>query len=111
MASMYWLVLSKYAGMMTGPAMNFLCLWERLRSSLGKSCSISSLRNSRVSLCIPKSSIESVGSDLSLGELLPWEEARLKILPAVWKGPVTGELQIQVHPCGTTKLLVEHVPE
>ncbi|KAK0465909.1 taurine catabolism dioxygenase [Desarmillaria tabescens] len=33
--------------------------------------------------------IESEGLELPLSELPPWEEAKLKILPVVWKNPVT----------------------
>ncbi|KAK0465906.1 taurine catabolism dioxygenase [Desarmillaria tabescens] len=55
--------------------------------------------------------IESEGLELPLSELPPWEEAKLKILPVVWKNPVTGELHFQVHPCGVAELLVDPVPE
>ncbi|KAK0209244.1 hypothetical protein DFS33DRAFT_1308671 [Desarmillaria ectypa] len=55
--------------------------------------------------------IESEGLELPLSELPPWEEAKLKILPVVWKNPVTGGLHLQVHPCGAAELLVDPVPE
>ncbi|KAK0222612.1 hypothetical protein EDD85DRAFT_861781 [Armillaria nabsnona] len=55
--------------------------------------------------------IESEGLELPLSELPPWEEAKQKILPILWRNPVTGELHFQVHPCGAAELLVERVPE
>ncbi|SJL18358.1 related to Putative dioxygenase C576.01c [Armillaria ostoyae] len=55
--------------------------------------------------------IESEGLELPLSELPPWEEAKQKILPILWKNPVTGELHFQVHPCGAAELLVEPIPE
>ncbi|KAK0234179.1 taurine catabolism dioxygenase [Armillaria fumosa] len=55
--------------------------------------------------------IESEGLELPLSELPPWEEAKQKILPILWKNPVTGELHFQVHPCGASELLVEQIPE
>ncbi|KAK0432504.1 hypothetical protein EV421DRAFT_1848649 [Armillaria borealis] len=55
--------------------------------------------------------IESEGLELPLSDLPPWEEAKQKILPILWKNPVTGELHFQVHPCGAAELLVEPVPE
>ncbi|KAK0185142.1 hypothetical protein F5146DRAFT_1114050 [Armillaria mellea] len=46
--------------------------------------------------------IESEGLELPLSELPPWEEAKQKILPILWKNPV--------HPCGAAELLVDPVP-
>ncbi|KAF9478069.1 alpha-ketoglutarate dependent xanthine dioxygenase [Pholiota conissans] len=55
--------------------------------------------------------IESEGLELPLEELPEWSEAKLKILPVLWKNPVTGALHFQVHPCGAMELLVEPLPE
>ncbi len=55
--------------------------------------------------------IESEGLELPLSELPPWEDAKRKVLPVVWKNPVTGELHFQVHPCGAAELLVDALPE
>ncbi|KAI3619179.1 alpha-ketoglutarate dependent xanthine dioxygenase [Moniliophthora roreri] len=54
--------------------------------------------------------IESEGLELPLEELPPWEESRRKTLPMVWKNPVTGNLHVQVHPCGVAELLVDPLP-
>ncbi|KDQ62933.1 hypothetical protein JAAARDRAFT_28900 [Jaapia argillacea MUCL 33604] len=55
--------------------------------------------------------IESEGRELPLEELPPWEESKLKVLPVLWKNPVTGNLHFQVHPCGVMELLVEPLPQ
>ncbi|KIY50424.1 Clavaminate synthase-like protein [Fistulina hepatica ATCC 64428] len=54
--------------------------------------------------------IECEGLELPLSELPYWEEAKQKILPVVWKNPVTGNLHFQVHPCGVIELLVNPLP-
>ncbi|KAK1224432.1 hypothetical protein PQX77_012654 [Marasmius sp. AFHP31] len=54
--------------------------------------------------------IESDGLELPLNELPEWEESKLKILPVLWKNPVTGNLHFQVHPCGASELLVDPLP-
>jgi len=54
--------------------------------------------------------IESEGLELPLSELPPWEEERRKVLPVVWKNPVTGNLHFEVHPCGAAELLVDPLP-
>ncbi|KAJ3865726.1 hypothetical protein EV359DRAFT_38166 [Lentinula novae-zelandiae] len=54
--------------------------------------------------------IESEGLELPLNELPPWEEERRKVLPVVWKNPVTGNLHFQVHPCGAAELIVDPLP-
>ncbi|KAJ4000253.1 taurine catabolism dioxygenase [Lentinula boryana] len=54
--------------------------------------------------------IESEGLELPLSELPHWEEERRKILPVVWKNPVTGNLHFQVHPCGAGELIVDPLP-
>ncbi|KAJ3766451.1 taurine catabolism dioxygenase [Lentinula raphanica] len=54
--------------------------------------------------------IENEGLELPLSELPPWEEARRKTLPVVWKNPVTGNLHFQVHPCGAAELIVDPLP-
>ncbi|KAL4247397.1 TfdA dioxygenase [Abortiporus biennis] len=55
--------------------------------------------------------IETEGLEEALSELPPWEESRLKVLPILWKNPVTGNLHFQVHPCGVMELLVDPLPE
>jgi len=55
--------------------------------------------------------IESEGLELPLDELPPWEEAKQKIFPVLWKNPVTGALHFEVHPCGVLELLVDPLPE
>ncbi|KIK71524.1 hypothetical protein GYMLUDRAFT_339290 [Collybiopsis luxurians FD-317 M1] len=55
--------------------------------------------------------IESEGLELPLGDLPPWEEGRRKVLPVVWKNPVTGNLHFEVHPCGAAELLVDALPK
>ncbi|KAJ3823259.1 hypothetical protein F5880DRAFT_1652892 [Lentinula raphanica] len=54
--------------------------------------------------------IENEGLELPLSELPPWEEARRKTLPVVWKNSVTGNLHFQVHPCGAAELIVDPLP-
>jgi len=54
--------------------------------------------------------IESEGLELPLDELPEWEEAKLKILPVVWKNPGTGGLHFEVHPCGAKELFVDPLP-
>ncbi|KAJ3986790.1 taurine catabolism dioxygenase [Lentinula detonsa] len=54
--------------------------------------------------------IESEGLELPLSELPHWEEERRKVLPVVWKNPVTGNLHFQVHPCGAAELIVDPLP-
>ncbi|KAJ7358603.1 Clavaminate synthase-like protein [Mycena albidolilacea] len=41
--------------------------------------------------------LEYEGLEVELGALPPWEEAKRKTLPVLWKNPVTGELAFQVH--------------
>ncbi|TBU62425.1 Clavaminate synthase-like protein [Dichomitus squalens] len=55
--------------------------------------------------------ILSEGLEMSYDELPPWEESRIKVLPMVWKNPVTGDLHFQVHPCGVSELLIDPLPE
>ncbi|KAI0962602.1 hypothetical protein AcV7_001407 [Taiwanofungus camphoratus] len=55
--------------------------------------------------------IESEGLELPWSELPPWEESKLKVLPILWKNPVTKELHFQVHPCGAAELLVDPLPK
>ncbi|KAI0931136.1 hypothetical protein AcW1_001383 [Taiwanofungus camphoratus] len=55
--------------------------------------------------------IESEGLELPWSELPPWEELKLKVLPILWKNPVTKELHFQVHPCGAAELLVDPLPK
>ncbi|OBZ68518.1 hypothetical protein A0H81_11529 [Grifola frondosa] len=55
--------------------------------------------------------IESEGLEMSLDELPPWEESKIKVLPLLWKNPVTKQLHFQVHPCGVYELLIDPLPE
>ncbi|KAJ7681357.1 taurine catabolism dioxygenase TauD, TfdA family-domain-containing protein [Mycena rosella] len=55
--------------------------------------------------------LESEGREVPLSELPPWEEARRKLYPVLWRNPHTGELSFQVHPCGAAELLIEPLPE
>ncbi|EMD42350.1 hypothetical protein CERSUDRAFT_110859 [Gelatoporia subvermispora B] len=55
--------------------------------------------------------IESDSLELPLSELPPWEESKIKVLPLLWKNPVTGDLHFEVHPCGALELLVDPLPE
>ncbi|ORX38065.1 hypothetical protein BD324DRAFT_624373 [Kockovaella imperatae] len=54
--------------------------------------------------------IESEGLELPLEDLPDWEEAKIKKFPVCWKNPVTGDLHVQVHPCGARKLHIERLP-
>jgi len=55
--------------------------------------------------------LETEGLELPTHELPEWSEDKIKILPMLWKNPVTGELHFQVHPCGISELLIAPVPE
>jgi alpha-ketoglutarate-dependent taurine dioxygenase len=46
----------------------------------------------------------SEGLELPYSELPPVEEDKIKILPMVWKNPVTGRLALQIHPSAVEKL-------
>ncbi|KAI0095161.1 Clavaminate synthase-like protein [Irpex rosettiformis] len=54
--------------------------------------------------------IETEGLEMPLGELPPWEESKVKVLPILWKNPITGDLHFQVHPCGVSELFVDPLP-
>ncbi|KAH8119715.1 Clavaminate synthase-like protein [Phellopilus nigrolimitatus] len=55
--------------------------------------------------------IETEGLELSSDELPPWDESKVKVMPVLWKNPVTGNLHFQVHPCGAAELLIAPLPE
>ncbi|KIJ54368.1 hypothetical protein M422DRAFT_241613 [Sphaerobolus stellatus SS14] len=55
--------------------------------------------------------IESEGLEMPLSELPEWDESKIKVLPMLWKNPVTGGLHFQVHPSGVMELLVDPIPE
>lgn len=42
--------------------------------------------------------------ELPLNELPPIDEAKISILPMVWKNPVTGQLALQIHPSAVRKI-------
>ncbi|WVQ74627.1 hypothetical protein IAR50_004228 [Cryptococcus sp. DSM 104548] len=54
--------------------------------------------------------IENEGLELPLEELPEWEESKVKKFPVCWKNPVTGNLHVQVHPCGAYKLHIAPCP-
>ncbi|OJT04568.1 hypothetical protein TRAPUB_4838 [Trametes pubescens] len=54
--------------------------------------------------------IMSEGLEMSYDDLPPWEESKIKVLPMLWKNPVTGELHLQVHPCGVAELIIDPLP-
>lgn len=43
-------------------------------------------------------------TELSYSELPPIEEEKIKIMPMVWKNPVTGKLALQIHPSAIQKI-------
>ncbi|KAG5719514.1 putative dioxygenase [Termitomyces sp. T112] len=55
--------------------------------------------------------IETEGLEVPFDELPPWEEAKCKTLPVVWKNPATGHLHFQVHSCGVAELVVDPLPD
>ncbi|EJC98794.1 Clavaminate synthase-like protein [Fomitiporia mediterranea MF3/22] len=55
--------------------------------------------------------METEGRELPLDQLPPWEESKIKVLPMLWKNPVTGNLHFQVHPCAAQELLIDPLPE
>ncbi|KAJ7912397.1 Clavaminate synthase-like protein [Mycena leptocephala] len=67
-------------------------------------------RRSRASLCARALSTRRIRLEMEFSELPPWEEARCKTLPMLWKTPSTGELSFQVHPCGVAELLIDPLP-
>ncbi|GJJ13258.1 hypothetical protein Clacol_007509 [Clathrus columnatus] len=48
--------------------------------------------------------------ELPLDKLPPWEESKVKVLPMVWKNPVTGRLHLQVHPCAAGEIFIDPLP-
>lgn len=49
--------------------------------------------------------------ELALSELPEWSEDKIKVLPMLWKNPVTGLLHYQVHPSGAAAIEVAPLPE
>jgi xanthine dioxygenase len=47
------------------------------------------------------------GTELSISELPPIDESKIKIMPMVWKNPVTGKLALQIHPSAVQKIHLE----
>lgn len=43
-------------------------------------------------------------TELSLADLPPIDESKIKIMPMVWKNPVTGKLALQIHPSAIQKI-------
>src|SRR5947207_4128749 len=43
------------------------------------------------------------GTELSTSALPPIDESKIKIMPMVWKNPVTGKLALQIHPSAIQK--------
>ncbi|GBE77382.1 Putative dioxygenase [Sparassis crispa] len=54
--------------------------------------------------------IETEGLELPLSELPPWDESKVKVLPVLWKNPITGDLHFQVHPCAVSELYIDPLP-
>lgn len=46
----------------------------------------------------------SEGKELDYTSLPPVEESKIKIMPMVWKNPVTGKLALQMHPSAVQKI-------
>jgi len=46
----------------------------------------------------------SEGKELDYASLPPFEESKIKIMPMVWKNPVTGKLALQMHPSAVQKI-------
>ena len=44
------------------------------------------------------------GTELPYSELPPIDESKIKIMPMVWKNPVTGKLALQIHPSAVEKI-------
>ncbi|KZT51782.1 Clavaminate synthase-like protein [Calocera cornea HHB12733] len=55
--------------------------------------------------------LETEGLELPLKELPEWSADRVKVLPMLWKNPVTGQLHFEVHPCGVQELIIPPLPE
>ncbi|KAL5533771.1 hypothetical protein ACEPAG_231 [Sanghuangporus baumii] len=55
--------------------------------------------------------METEGLEMKLDELPPWDESKIKVLPMLWKNPVTGNLHLQVHPSAIQELLIDPLPE
>ncbi|KAA8913776.1 hypothetical protein FN846DRAFT_928594 [Sphaerosporella brunnea] len=49
----------------------------------------------------------SEGLELPYEQLPPVEEEKIKVLPMVWKNPVTGRLALQIHPSAVEKLVLK----
>jgi len=54
--------------------------------------------------------METEGLELPWDELPPWEESKIVTLPVLWKNPVTGNLHLEVAPCGAAELFVDPLP-
>ncbi|KAI0082139.1 Clavaminate synthase-like protein [Panus rudis PR-1116 ss-1] len=55
--------------------------------------------------------IETEGLEMPFADLPAWDESKIKIFPVLWKNPVTGELHLQVHPCGVLEFIVDPLPD
>ncbi len=130
MASVYRLVLSRSVDTTMGRATSSLYLWERRHSSQEdhvryppsrteepRRAFQSQVRSSPVRVdgtcaCdVDWAGYRIGGFRVTVERTSAWEEAKQKILPILWKNPVTGELHFQVHPCGAAELLIEPAPE
>ncbi|KAL8286571.1 hypothetical protein RQP46_004588 [Phenoliferia psychrophenolica] len=52
----------------------------------------------------------SEGLETTRADLPPFEEAKIKTYPMLWKNPLTGALHFQVHPSGIESLHIDPVP-
>ncbi|KAF9516590.1 hypothetical protein BS47DRAFT_1375971 [Hydnum rufescens UP504] len=54
--------------------------------------------------------IESEGLEVPLSELPEWDPSKIKILPMLWKNPITGDLHLQVNPSVLLELIIAPIP-
>ncbi|KAF7966412.1 hypothetical protein HWV62_1881 [Athelia sp. TMB] len=54
--------------------------------------------------------LETEGLELPYDELPPWDESKVVTLPMCWKNPVTGNLHVEVAPCGAAELIIDPLP-
>ncbi|KIP11549.1 hypothetical protein PHLGIDRAFT_27807 [Phlebiopsis gigantea 11061_1 CR5-6] len=54
--------------------------------------------------------LETEGLETPLDNLPHWEKSKIQIYPVLWKNPITGDLHLQVHPCGACELFVDPLP-
>ncbi|KAI0962603.1 hypothetical protein AcV7_001408 [Taiwanofungus camphoratus] len=55
--------------------------------------------------------IETEGKEMPYEELPSYDESKIKVLPVLWKNPVTRDLHFEVHPCAMAELFIDPLPE